>query len=413
MAVKEKEVKEEKTKSKTFSFEDLNKTMSKISILGSTMDKSEISRIDEYLDSGNYHLNAALTGSLFKGYPCNRTVSLSGESGSGKTFLMLNAVRQAQLAGYYIYYYDSENAVDSTLIEKFGVDPKKFFYIPCNTVQEFRTSITNLTKTLIEQKRNGIEIPKVMVCLDSAGNLATQKEIDDAVSGSEKSDMTRAKVLKSIFRIIMTPMAECKIPFIFSNHVYSTQSMYATSVAGGGTGPEYAASIIMFLSKAQLKDGEHKTGIIVTAKPNKNRFAKPNNIKFHLHFSKGMNRYVGLENYISWENCGIERGKLLNAKEFDKLKEKEQEKCTKNTYIENGEEHVNYFFPQETGRGYAVKHLNEVVKPTELFSGKVFTQEVLEMIDEKFIKPKFRYSESADDSFDDLDLDLDDETENE
>jgi hypothetical protein len=139
---------------------------------------------------------------------------------TGKTFLMLNAVKNAQDKGYYIYYYDSENAIDQKLVEKFGIDPRKFFYVPCNTVQEFRTSITNLTKTLIEQKRKGIEIPKVMVALDSAGNLATQKEIDDAVSGSEKSDMTRAKVLKSIFRIIMTPMAECKIPFIFSNHSY-------------------------------------------------------------------------------------------------------------------------------------------------------------------------------------------------
>jgi RecA/RadA recombinase len=236
MAVKEKEVKEKEVKenSKMFSFEDLNKTMSKISILGSTMDKSEISKIDEYLDSGNFHLNAALTGSLFKGYPCNRTVSVVGPSGTGKTFLMLNAVKNAQDKGYYIYYYDSENAIDQKLVEKFGIDPKKFFYVPCNTVQEFRTSITNLTKTLIEQKRKGIEIPKVMVALDSAGNLATQKEIDDAVSGSEKSDMTRAKVLKSIFRIIMTPMAECKIPFIFSNHSYQTQDLFSQAVAGGG-----------------------------------------------------------------------------------------------------------------------------------------------------------------------------------
>jgi hypothetical protein len=194
---------------------------------------------------------------------------------------------------------------------------------------------------------------------------------------------------------------------------HNTQDLFSQAVAGGGTGPEYAASIILFLTKAQLKDGENKTGIIVTAKPNKNRFAKPNNVKFHLNFSKGMNRYVGLETYISWENCGIEKGKLFTQKEYDKMKESEQKKCVENKYMENGEEKVNYFFPQETGRGYAVKHLNEVIKPAELFTPKVFTQEVLELIDEKFIKDKFRYSESSDDSFDDLDLDLDDETENE
>ena len=33
-----------------------------------------------------------------------------------------------------------------------------------------------------------------MVVLDSAGNLATQKEIDDAKTGSSKADMTRAKL---------------------------------------------------------------------------------------------------------------------------------------------------------------------------------------------------------------------------
>ena len=45
--------------------------------------------------------------------------------------------------------------------------------------------------------------------------------------------------------------------------------MFAKEVGGGGTGPEYAASIILFLAKAKLKDGndaKEQTGIIVTAK---------------------------------------------------------------------------------------------------------------------------------------------------
>ena len=149
-----------------------------------------------------------------------------------------------------------------------------------------------------------------MIILDSAGNLATAKEIDDARTGSEKSDMTRSKILKSIFRIIMTPLADLKIPFLFTNHTYQTQDFISRQVAGGGTGPEYAASIVLFLGKAQLKEGGEKAGIIVNAKPNKNRFAKPHPIKFHLHFSEGMNKYVGLEQYIDWEDIGITRGKI-------------------------------------------------------------------------------------------------------
>ena len=219
---------------KQYSFADLNREMSKISQYGETLDKSTISEIDHFIPTGNYHLNACLTGSLFGGYPNNRAVALAGPSGTGKTYLALNAIKQAQQLGYSIVFYDSENAVDKGVVEKFGIDPSKFRYEPCNTVQEFRTSISAITDVLIEQKNKGIELPKIMIVLDSAGNLATQKEIDDAKSGSSKADMTRAKLLKSTFRILMTKFGICKIPFLFTNHTYMTQDLFSRQVGGGG-----------------------------------------------------------------------------------------------------------------------------------------------------------------------------------
>lgn len=376
---------------KEFSFNDLNKEMSKISEYGDTLDKSTVSKIDHYISTGNYSLNACLTGSLFGGYPNNRTVALVGPSGTGKTFLILNGIKQAQELGYSIIFYDSENAVDLDLVQKFGIDASKFRYEPCNTVQEFRTSVTAITDTLMEQKKKGATLPKIMIVLDSAGNLATQKEIDDAKSGSDKADMTRAKLLKSTFRILMTRMGICKIPFIFSNHSYQTQDLFSKTVQGGGSGPEYAASIILFLAKAKLKEGTEQTGIIVTAKPNKNRFAQPIPIKFHISFTKGMNPFIGLEDYISWDNCGIERGKLLTESQFDKLKESEQEECRKHTYIdENEKEKTVYFQPSQTARKLIVKHLNTAVDLNELFTPRVITQEVLKKL-EPIIKEKFSY----------------------
>jgi RecA/RadA recombinase len=378
---------------KEFSFADLNKEMSKISEYGETMDKSTISAIDHYIPTGNYMLNMCLTASLFGGYPNNRAIALAGPSGTGKTFLTLNAVKQAQDLGYSIVYYDSENAVDRDLIEKFGIDSSRFRYEPCNTVQEFRTSVTAITEVLIEQKSKGAELPKIMMVLDSAGNLATQKEIDDAKTGSDKSDMTRARLLKSTFRILMTKLGICKIPLLFTNHTYQTQEMFSKTVSGGGTGPEYAASIILFLSKAKLKDGgdgKEQTGIIVTAKPNKNRFAKPKPVKFHLSFTKGMNPYVGLEEYISWENCGIERGRFISEKDYGKLGEADQEKCFRHEYLEDGQEKVLYFQPSATARKLCVAHLNDTVELNQLFTSKVITQEVLQRL-EPIIKLDFQY----------------------
>lgn len=384
---------------KTFTFDDLNKELSKISTYGDTLDKSEVSQVDHYISTGNYALNAALTGSVFGGFPNNRSVALAGPSGTGKTYLILNAVREAQKLGYYIVYYDSENAVDKSLVEKFGVDPAKLRYEPCNTVQEFRSSVTNLTKTLLEAKKKGSELPKVLIILDSAGNLATQKEIDDAASGSDKSDMTRARLLKSTFRILMTQMGLCKIPFLFTNHVYQTQDLFSKTVAGGGTGPEYSASIILFLQKSKLADGT-SSGIIVTAKPNKNRFAKPMPVKFWIDFNKGMNPYVGLQDFISWDNCGIQRGRLIGEKDFNKMSEKDREPCRKHTYKnDKGDDVTVYFQPSETARKLVVRHLNDTVDLNMLFKPEVITKEVLEELDEKIIKPMFSYG--VDEDFED------------
>jgi len=238
-----------------FTFDDLNKELANMNPLGSVMDQSSFSEVTEWIHTGNYHLNACVSGSLFRGWPNNRSCSVAGPSGTGKTFLTLNSVREAINMGYSVIYYDSEAAVDKDQMLKFGIDVTKVNYQPMNTVQDFRTSVTTITQKMQEIKRKGGEIPKLMIILDSAGNLATQKEIDDAASGSEKADMTRSKVLKSIFRIIMTPLADLKIPFIFTNHTYQSQSFIPQQIAGGGTGPEYAASIVLMLNKAQLKDG--------------------------------------------------------------------------------------------------------------------------------------------------------------
>ena len=172
---------------------------------------------------------------------------------------------------------------------------------------------------------------------------------------------------------------------------------YITSngVINHNTGPEYAASIIMFLGKAKLKDkaegdGKEQTGIIVAARPNKNRFARPRPVKFHLSFTKGMNPYVGLEEYINWENCGVGRGKFLLEKEFKKLTPAAAEACIEHRYEEDGETKTLWFQASETSRKICVGHLNEAVPLNQLFTARVITQDVLELL-EPIIAKDFNY----------------------
>jgi hypothetical protein len=154
---------------------------------------------------------------------------------TGKTYLLLNAVRNAIAMGYYVVFYDSENAVDKKIMESFGIDTTKVRYEPMATLQEFRHHITSLIDQLVKKKREGIKIPKLFFALDSAGNLPSKKEVDDAISGSEKADMTRAKLTKSLFRIITVPLAELKAPFVFTNHTYQCLGKGANVLLADGS----------------------------------------------------------------------------------------------------------------------------------------------------------------------------------
>lgn len=387
---------------KQFSFEDLDKSLSKVSDLGSILTENKFSKIDEYISTGNFLLNAQLSGSLFGGIPNTRSVALSGESGVGKSFLCLNIAREAQKMGYYIIYCDSESAIDEDIARKFGLDPEKIRYQPVNTIKTLKNFCANLYDQLKEKKDKGYDVPKIMMIVDSIGNLATEKERTDALSGSDKKDMTRAGDIRSLFRIITTDLAELKIPLVFTNHSYTSVGAYVpTQIMSGGGGAIYAASMILMLSKANLKEnnkeaekaGMTKTGVLVTSKPSKNRFAKPIPVKFHISFYHGMNPYVGLEKYVSWESIGIGPGKME-----EKIVETPVLDDDGNPVIKRGKPVVEKVQTGEfeyikddsaNPKTFAVKHLGKTIKASQLFTGDVFTEDILKKLDEEIIRPMF------------------------
>jgi len=342
-----------------FSFKNLVDKLKTINPDGILVSENrDMLRIDNWINTGNYMLNAIISGSIFKGVPEGRITVFSGESGTGKSFACLNLARAAQKQGYKIIWLDSESAIDDETFVRFGIELENVLYVPINTINETSTYLSNLVDSLNVAKEEGKSIDKYVVILDSLGNLSTDKEMRDTTSGSAVADMTRAREIKKLFRVCTKKLGSLKIPMIITNHVYANIASFTGGhTMSGGSGIIYNASTVVEFSKAQLKEdgmAKPKTCIIVTAKLPKSRFTKSNkSISFHISFQKGMNPYVGLENYFDWDACGVAYGKY-----------------------EKG-----VFTPSTTGRTLAVKHLNKHISPKKMFTPQVLTQEVLEKLD--------------------------------
>lgn len=405
-----------------FDFLKFDEQLSKIKGFesGSIIETNTFSEVDEWIHTGNYLLNAQISGSVFGGLANSRAIGLVGDPETGKTFLCLNFAREAQKAGYDIIYCETEGAVDRSSVAKLGVDTRRFRYQPIQTIQEFKEFAVRVIDMIAKARAAG-ENPKIMLFLDSLGMLNTTKELNDAMEGKEASDMgLKAKQLRALFRVITLDLAKNKIPLVVTNHTTTgnigANASYGgpTKESAGGDGPIFSLSTALILMKKfQMEeaadknsvDKKVKTGIIITSRPKKSRSTIPISITIHVGFVGGMNPYVGLEDYASWEACGVGKGKIFTAKEFEKefakktvpehdkfqhkyFEDKVDKKTGEVTKVEVVEDLV--FVPNDNGR-WCVKHLGSSLKKASLlFTKEVFTEEVLRQLDENVIKQTFK-----------------------
>lgn len=358
---------------------------SKISNVIENLSKKSMITIDNlrsertYIDTGIYILNALLSKSILHGgIATNRFTILAGPTQTGKSYICLNAVRNAQKEGYNIVYIDTEFSIENNDFDMFGVDtsnPNKFILIRSNKVENLKVFLAQLLNELKKLKEKGEDVSKTLFVIDSLGALASNKEIEDAIKGDNKQDMSRAKQIKSLLRIIIDDLGYLSIPLLATNHVYLTQDLYPQTIQSGGEGLNYLASVIVLLSKAKLEDKDRddmstgSMGSIITALARKNRLAKPKKIKFEIDHSKGCNPFKGLEQFCTMENfetVGIAKVKPVVDKKTGEI-----------TYT--------------AGSKWFVKHLDKTLFDSQLYNGKVFTKEVLEAL-EPIIYEYFRYA---------------------
>ena len=320
----------------------------------------------KFLSTGVYLLDACLSGKLLNGgISTNRISCVAGESGAGKSFICYSVAKNAQRQGYSIIYIDTEQSIDLEDLPNYGIDNslEKFRLIRSNKVEDVNMLLTQLLDDLKDQKIAGYELPKLLIVIDSLGQMASNKEKEDLLAGNIKQDMTKAKALGSMFRSINTDLGFLDIPLLVANQTYMTMDMFSQEKLRGGNGLLYSASVIGMMSKSKLKSGLEDdmdlgaSGINVLFKCIKNRLAKPKKIRFDISFVNGMNPYTGLDAFCRpeyFDKIGIAKGKMEVDKSTGEMK----------------------FIPG--GIRWYVDHLNKSVTTKQLFTQEIFTQEILE-----------------------------------
>lgn len=264
-----------------------------------------LSNVTDWIDTGCYALNAIMSGSLFKGVPVGRITGFYGPQAVGKTLILNKIMANAMKKGYKPVYFDSENALDDATAARLGCDISKVKHAPVETIESLKHQMVTLLTKLIEINAKR----KVILFVDSLGNLSTQKEIDDALKGSTSSDMgSKAKAMSSLLRTITNRAAKAEVPIIFTNHIYENPGqMYPTLIKqqAGGLKPLFLASLLVQLSTTTEKTDEtigevnplsqKVSGVFVRALTAKNRFAPPFiETKMYLNFKTGLSKYYGL-----------------------------------------------------------------------------------------------------------------------
>ena len=234
-------------------------------------------------------INVALSGKLDGGIVPGLTM-WAGPSKHFKTAFSL-LMAKAYMDKYpeaVLLFYDSEFGTPIKYFETFGIDMDRVVHTPLTDIEQLKFDIM---QQLQEVNRGD----KLMIVLDSIGNLASKKEVDDALDGKSVADMSRAKQVKSLFRMV-TPHLNLKdIPMVVVNHTYKEIGMFPKDIVGGGTGSYYSADNIYILGRQQEKDGTEIVGYNFIINVEKSRYVKEKSkIPIAVSFDGGIQKYSGL-----------------------------------------------------------------------------------------------------------------------
>jgi RecA/RadA recombinase len=234
-------------------------------------------------------VNVALSGSVDGGLTPGLTV-LAGPSKHFKTSfaLLMAGAYMKKYPDSVMLFYDSEFGSPQAYFQQFDIDTSRVLHTPITNVEELKFD-------LIGQLENLDRGDKVIVVIDSIGNLASKKEMEDALNEKSVADMSRAKALKGLFRMATPYLAMKDISMLAINHTYKEIGLFPKDIVGGGTGIYYSADNIWILGRQQDKKGTEIQGYHFVINIEKSRYVKEKSkIPITVSWDGGVRNYSGL-----------------------------------------------------------------------------------------------------------------------
>jgi RecA/RadA recombinase len=187
-----------------------------------------------------------------------------------------------------LLFYDSEFGTPQSYFDSFGIDTERVLHTPLTDIEQLKFDI-------MQQLTNLERGDRLIIVIDSIGNLASKKEVEDALEGKSVADMSRAKQVKSLFRMVTPHLTMKDVPMIVVNHTYKEIGMFPKDIVGGGTGSYYSADNIFIIGRQQEKEGTEVVGYNFIINVEKSRYVKEKSkIPVTVSFDGGVSRWSGL-----------------------------------------------------------------------------------------------------------------------
>jgi RecA/RadA recombinase len=230
-------------------------------------------------------------------------------------------------------FYDSEFGSPQQYFESFGIDTDRVLHTPITDVEQLKFD-------LVGQLENIDRDDKVVIVIDSIGNLASKKELEDAINEKSVADMSRAKALKGLFRMVTPYLTMKNIPLLAVNHTYQEMGLFPKQVVGGGTGIYYSADNIWILGRKQDKKGTEIKGYHFVINVEKSRFVKEKSkIPVSVTWEGGIETYSGLlevalaGGYVTKPNVGWYAKVDMETGEIEETKVREKDTLQKKFWM--------------------------------------------------------------------------------